>query len=378
MNLSQKIAITGVGSISSLGYLPDEIIENTYSSNTFIKKHEGDFVASISESARIAIDQLKKENKHYLRLDPTTLYAILASRIAIKHSRWKENFGINIGSSRGATHLFEENFSFFKKVGKAKPLSSPTTTLGNIASWIAQDLNNKGPNFSHSITCSSAGHAILNGVAWIQSGLIDKMLVGGSESPLSKFTIEQMKALKVYAQEETEFPCRSLDLKKNLNTMCLGEGAALFCLERENESASAYIEGIGYASEKLMHSTSMSQEGFALQKSMKMAAGNSLKEVDLVIAHAPGTLIGDQSEMNAILSVFGSSPPPVITNKWKVGHTLGASMGHSLELAILILQTQKIPQNPYLNHKTEKNSLKRILINSIGFGGNAVSLLIGI
>lgn len=373
--LKQKIAITGKGSISPFGVEQAEVLANIFSKKTFIKKIEGDFVAPIDKENQFIIEELKKSNKHFARIDKTVLFAILASRQAIKQAGWQHNFGVNIGSSRGATNLFEENFSFFKETGKAKPLSSPTTTLGNISSWVSQDLGANGLAFSHSITCSSAGHAFLNGIAWIQAGLMEKMLVGGSESPLTKFTIEQMKALKVYAQEENNYPCRPLDFNKQSNTMCLGEGASVFCLEKQSKNALAYIEGIGFASEKIEHATAISNEAEAIQKSMEMALDKRDK-VDLIIVHAPGTLAGDESEMNAIKKVFGENHPLVISNKWQIGHTFGASMGFSVELAIEILNQQKIPQIPYLPETKIPTRINKILINSIGFGGNAVSLLI--
>lgn len=373
--LKQKIAITGKGSISPFGVEQAEVLANIFSKKTFIKKIEGDFVAPIDKENQFIIEELKKSNKHFARLDTTVLFAILASRQATKQAGWQHDFGVNIGSSRGATNLLEENFSFFKETGKASPLSSPTTTLGNISSWVSQDLGANGLAFSHSITCSSAGHAFLNGIAWIQAGLMEKMLVGGSESPLTKFTIEQMKALKVYAQEENNYPCRPLDFNKQSNTMCLGEGASVFCIEKESKNALAYIEGIGFASEKIEHATAISNEAEAIQKSMEMALDKRDK-VDLIIAHAPGTLAGDESEMNAIKKVFGENHPLVISNKWQIGHTFGASMGFSVELAIEILNQQKIPQIPYLPENKIPTNINKIIVNSIGFGGNAVSLLI--
>jgi 3-oxoacyl-(acyl-carrier-protein) synthase len=57
--------------------------------------------------------------------------------------------------------------------GKAQTLAS-TTTLGNISSWVAHDLQSSGPEISHSITCSTALHAVLNGIAWLKSGMVDK------------------------------------------------------------------------------------------------------------------------------------------------------------------------------------------------------------
>jgi hypothetical protein len=45
--------------------------------------------------------------------------------------------------------------------------------LGNISSWIAHDLQVQVIDFI-SITCSTALHAVLNGVAWLKSGMVDK------------------------------------------------------------------------------------------------------------------------------------------------------------------------------------------------------------
>src|SRR5690606_31952515 len=97
-------------------------------------------------------------------LDPTVLYAIYASRAALGQAGWKDgDFGVNIGSSRGATGLFEKYHGEFIQKGEVSTLSSPTTTLGNISSWVAHDLQSQGPEISHSITCSTALHSLLNG-----------------------------------------------------------------------------------------------------------------------------------------------------------------------------------------------------------------------
>ncbi|MGY0426675.1 MAG: beta-ketoacyl synthase N-terminal-like domain-containing protein, partial [Polaribacter sp.] len=290
----------------------------------------------------------------------------------------KMNFGINFGSSRGATSLFEKYHKEFLETKKSSTLSSPTTTLGNISSWVAHDLQTSGPEISHSITCSTALHSLLNGIAWIHAGMAEKFLVGGSEAPLTDFTISQMQALKVYAKNKDKYPCRSLDLEKKQNTMVLGEGAATICLEKGSvENAIAKIIGIGFATEVLQHNTSISTEGVCFQKSMKMALAEiSLDEVDAIVMHAPGTVKGDASEINAIAKIFCTKKPFLTTNKWKLGHTFGASGMLSLELAVFMLQHQKVITVPFLENQPQPKSLHKILINAVGFGGNAVSVLI--
>ena len=64
------------------------------------------------------------------------------------------------------------------------------------------------------------------------------------------------------------------------------------------------------------------------------------EEVDVIVMHAPGTIKGDLSEHNAIEKVFGNKLPFLTTNKWKIGHTFGASGMLSIELALLILEHQ--------------------------------------
>ncbi len=388
--MKTKIAITSLASISSLGNSPEEIWRNYLSNETLIssKSFNGkeEYVATIPHEIRKNIDQLRHQDTKYKSLDDTVLMAILTSRQAIKNAGWKQadNFGINIGSSRGATQLFEKHYKEFLETGKTATLASPTTTLGNISSWVAHDLKSTGIEISHSITCSTALHAVLNAVAWLQSGLATKFLVGGSEAPLTDFTIAQMHALKIYSNpkdchpELVEWACRAFDLQKKKNTMVLGEAASVACLEvGKRENALAYIEGIGYATDIIEHNTSISDEADCFQKSMKMAIGNiDLSEIDAIVMHAPGTIKGDTSEYKAILKIFGENLPMLTTNKWKVGHTFGASGMLNLELAVLMLQHNHFIEVPFAEKQKNRNKIERVLINAVGFGGNAVSILI--
>ncbi len=381
----QPISITAIASISPLGSAP-EVIWDLYQKELHritLASFSGQEtpVARLPEEALTAIDALRNEHPHYEPLDPSVLYGLFAARKAVKAAGWTtgNNFGINIGSSRGATELFEKYHAQFLATQKAATLSSPTTTLGNISSWVAQDLRVQGPVISHSITCSTALHSVLNGVAWIQSGLADRFMVGGSEAPLTPFTIAQMKALKIYAAPTASaYPCEALALDKTRNAMFLGEGAAVACLEKGvSPDAKALITGIGYATEPLKHNISISTNADCFQQSMRMALGRlPLEAVDVIVMHAPGTIKGDQAEYNAVQAVFGATMPALTTNKWKIGHTFGASGMLSLELAMLMIQHQQFIPVPYLQDQKLPNEIKNIVINAVGFGGNAVSILI--
>jgi 3-oxoacyl-(acyl-carrier-protein) synthase len=208
--------------------------------------------------------------------------------------------------------------------------------------------------------------------------MASRFLVGGSEAPLTDFTLAQMHALKIYARDQQEFPCRALDLSKKQNTMILGEGASVCTLEAgRSENALAMIEGIGYATEILSHSISISAEADCFKKSMAMALKDTaLNDVDAVVMHAPGTIKGDATEYTAIQNLFGSRLPLLTTNKWKIGHTFGASGMFSIELAILMMQHDKFIGVPFAEAHRQNNSIKKVLVNAVGFGGNAVSILL--
>lgn len=370
--------------MSALGSNP-EAIWNAYldTNHRISSKQVNDidtFVANISNEDAQLLEEIKASDNKYKNLDKTVLFAIFSARKAIQNAGWKsaDNFGINFGSSRGATQLFEKYHEEFLRTKKSSTLSSPTTTLGNISSWVAHDLQTQGPEVSHSITCSTALHSLLNGVAWINSGMCTQFLVGGSEAPLTDFTIAQMQALKVYSKETDEYPCKAFDLNKTKNTMVLGEGTSAICLEKGiTSNAIATIEGVGYATEVLKHNTSVTANAECFQKSMKMATAHiNLNEVDVIVMHAPGTIKGDSSEVNAIKAVFGDETPFLTTNKWKIGHTFGSSGLLSLELGLLMLQQQQAIEVPFASTQQHPKKIKKILINAVGFGGNAVSVLI--
>ena len=390
--MKRPIAITSIASFSPLGKTSYDVWNEYLSPKTLIVEkligNTNSLVAPLSDRLAAEVETLRNSDVKYKSLDNSVLYAILASREAVKKAGWNDTqFGVNIGSSRGATQLFEKHHQEFLETGKTPTLASPTTTLGNISTWVAHDLKSKGPELSHSITCSTALHALLNGIAWLQAGMADKFLVGGSEAPLTAFTIAQMQALKIYANPKNyhpelgEWACRALDLDKTKNSMVLGEGAAMACLEiGEQKNALAYVTGFGYATDDLQHSISITDEAECFQKSMKMALKDiNPVEVDVVVMHAPGTIKGDKSEYKAIQKVFGKNLPMLTTNKWKVGHTFGASGMLNIEMALLMMHHQRFIGVPYSNPFRVSNPervIRKVLINAVGFGGNAVSILL--
>lgn len=381
--MKNPVYINSIASISPLGTSSEEIWNNYKTDRHFIKKHDFSnneaFAAFLPSNLKEELENFRNSEARFKGLDDSVIYAIFSSRMAFKNAGWEDkvNIGVNIGSSRGATQLFEKHHKEFISTGKVEVLASPSTTLGNISSWVAQDLRTSGPDISHSVTCSTGLHAVLNGLVWLQSGFADKFIVGGSEAALTPFTIAQMKAMKIYALEDLDFPCQALNINKKRNSMALGEAAGVACISMSAENSIAKISGIGYATEELKHSVSISANGTCFQKSMKMAMGHlALSEIDAVVMHAPGTIKGDEAELMAINAIFGKELPALTSNKWKIGHTFGASGILSMELAILMLQHNEFIPVPFSTISKAPKRLKNILVNAVGFGGNAVSILI--
>ena len=393
--MRQSIVISSMGSISPLGASSEEALEAYRSPASCIRYQDLNGcltpVAPLNERAETCLNQLRQEKDLYQRLDRTVAMAIYASRLAIARSGWDlpRHIGINIGSSRGATMLFETFHDFFLKHAhnRVPALTSPLTTLGNLSSWVAQDLQSDGVTISHSVTCSTALHGLVNAMAWLRSGMADRFLVGGTEAPLTPFTVAQMKALRIYSdRREGEYPSRPLAEDASQNSMVLGEGAAAFCLTkgganpgtREHEPL-AIIASVGYANEKLSHGASLSEDGECLYDSMKMALEgfDGTPPVDAIVLHAPGTVKGDRAELAAVQRLFGDHLPYLVSNKWKIGHTLGASGAFSLELAILMLQHQIRLPFPYAAlPNTDPGELRTVMVNASGFGGNAASVIL--
>lgn len=390
-----SISITSIASISALGTSQNEVWQSyanwrpLFTKRDFgsatalinpIGNSENIWVSEITREGQKELLRLQRSKAAYKKLDRSVLLGMLAAKKAFDSSNYLDKrIGVNLGSSRGATGLFEAYHEDFLKGEGVSAYTSPTTTLGNISSWVGQDLGVEGVQIGHSVTCSTSLHSFLNGIAWLQADMADVFLVGGSESALTPFTMAQIKALKLYSNSGNVLACESMRFHKKTNTMVLGEAASVAVLEKGVSNRSeAVIIGFGFASENLEHNSSISENALCFQKSMRMALEKAeLSTVDVVIMHAPGTVKGDKAEYNAIKVVFKEKLPLLTSNKWLVGHTFGTSGMLSTEMGVLMLKNNKFIENPFFNNeRLLPKDLKTIMVNAVGFGGNAVSIII--
>ena len=235
--------------------------------------------------------------------------------------------------------------------------------------------------------CSSAANAVIQGANMIRCGKADIVVVGGSEC-ITKFHLNGFNSLMILDTK----PCRPFDATRSgLN---LGEGAGYLVLEsaesakRRGVKPQALLSGYGNACDAF-HQTASSPDGEGAFRAMKEAlalAGLQPGDIDYINAHGTGTPNNDVSESQAMMRLFGGQVPPVSSTKPFTGHTTSASGSIEAVFCILALQQGFLPVNlnwsqPMDNGvvpvaKPEKKTLKHVLCNAFGFGGNDSSLLI--
>lgn len=213
-----------------------------------------------------------------------------------------------------------------------------------------------------STACSSGANAILEGAEMLEAGMTDIVFAGGAEA-LTKFHLTGFSSLMILDKDV----CRPFAFDRaGLN---LGEGAAFLVMETEENAKKrgakilCRFAGGGNACDAF-HQTASSPEGEGAYLAMKQAlqdAGLSPCDIQYVNAHGTGTVNNDASETAALKRIFLEKMPQIESTKSITGHTTSAA--GAIEAVVCI---KKIMQNP---------SLKNVMDNSFGFGGNDTSLI---
>lgn len=389
----QKIVVTGMGIISSIGNSVEENFHSLIQSKSGITRIENfstylkDFikVGEIKLSNEDLSERLNivKENS-YTR---TSLLAIFAIKEAIKHFSETEisQMGLVSASTVGGMDKTEQYFyEYQNNISVRKYIH--THNIGDITHQIADYFGLKSIVTALSTACSSSANAIITGCNLLRMGYLKQVIVGGSD-PLSKFTMNGFNSLMILSDTD----CQPFDNnRKGLN---LGEAGAYLVLETEenalknNHKILATLSGWGNANDAY-HQTASSADGegafLAMQKALSMA-NLSPSEIDYVNAHGTATQNNDLSESIALSRVF-HSVPHFSSTKAFTGHTLATAS--SVEAIYSILAIQNGIVFPNLNFQTpmvevdikpqteiKYKEINNVLSNSFGFGGNCSTLI---
>ena len=232
----QKIVVTGMGIISSIGNSVEENFHSLIHSKSGITRVENfstylkDFikVGEIKLSNEDLSERLNivKENS-YTR---TSLLAIFAIKEAIKHFSETEisQMGLVSASTVGGMDKTEQYFyEYQNNISVRKYIH--THNIGDITHQIADYFGLKSIVTALSTACSSSANAIITGCNLLRMGYLKQVIVGGSD-PLSKFTINGFNSLMILSDTD----CQPFDNnRKGLN---LGEAGAYLVLETEENA----------------------------------------------------------------------------------------------------------------------------------------------
>jgi len=404
MSNAGRLVIRGLSTLSSIGVtigLDSEIWTNSLNlerapSKTFSSVDDTP-IFPLADTAQERVEAIRRSSS-FGRLDRVSLLGIAAARETFSFLK-RANFDLHsigcvaLGSSRGATETLERSFDNFSSSKSISALTSPVTTAGNISSSVAQDLigalngTQNGSDIvsiNTSMTCSSASHALMVARAFVLSGMTQAAIFGGAEACLTPYTIAQLKALRIYSEYRDSWPCRALDISPNsLNSVVLGEGAGTAVLLRLEEGdrplpGDLELLGLGWAMEQIPSPTGISEDGAAFERAMRMAVAglSGADTVAGVVMHAPGSQRGDRAELAAITQVFGEMP--VYSTKHLTGHTYGSAPMLNLSLGKALLEGLNWRHSPYAQQSMSKVCDSKagnvVLVNSAGFGGNAISI----
>ena len=238
-----------------------------------------------------------------------------------------------------------------------------------------------------STACSSAANALILGANLLKTGQADLVIAGGSEA-LTRFHLNGFNSLMILDHE----PCRPFDAQ--LAGLNLGEGAAFVVMETEASARErgadihVWLTGYGNACDAF-HQTASSDNGEGAYRAMTEAlemAHLKPEDIDYVNAHGTGTPNNDLSESAALKRVFAEKMPLISSTKAFTGHTTSASGSIETVICLLAMQHHFVPANLRWEHQIPDGitpttgvkdvTLKHVVCNAFGFGGNDSSLIL--
>ena len=260
--------------------------------------------------------------------------------------------------------------------------------LGSPAEALAIYLQVEGPAFTVSTACSSSALALASGRRLLRTGIADAVLAGGADS-LCRLTVNGFHALSALSKASCN------PFSRNRDGTMIGEGAALFLMQREQSEIALY--GVG-ASSDAYSMTAPEPSGSGVELAIRHALADAdlaPEAIDYIQLHGTGTLQNDAMESAVVSRVFGNNMP-CSSSKAQLGHTLGAAgaMGaaHCWLSASDFNHDRLLPPHVW-DGEAEQGLLSQSLVrpgqtldssagriylsNAFAFGGSNVALVMG-
>jgi len=235
--------------------------------------------------------------------------------------------------------------------------------------------------------------------AWRQIvlGEADIAICGGVEIKIETVPIAAFALLDKLStnNDDPAGACRPFDAARD--GMVFGEGGALLVIETEEHAKArgatilARLMGAGTTSDSYDPVTSDPDgeaAGEAISRSIQRA-GLSPNDIDLINAHAAGTVDGDLAEATAIRNALGDHAPAVYAPKSALGNCIGAAGAVEAALTVQAVRDGIVPPTLNLTSRDPQIDLDVVagaprrgdyryaISNSFGFGGHNVALAFG-
>jgi len=309
---------------------------------------------------------------------------------------WPQRF--EVGAKSGANDKI--TYADMWRASPEFPAYHRRFLLGSVADTLAEKFGTQGSPISLSTACASGATAVQLGVEAIRRGETDAALCIGTDGSINPEAVIRFSLLSALSTSNDAPQTAAKPFSKNRDGFVMAEGAGALVLESYDAAKArgakilGVVEGCGEMTDAF-HRTRSSPDGKPIIGCIANAlsdAGLTPNDIDYVNAHGTSTPENDKMEYLGCATVFGDriKSLPISSNKSMIGHTLSAAGAVEAVFTLLTLQHQRIP--PTINYaipdpaipldvvpnKARDAHLRHAISNSFGFGGQNVSLVMGL
>ena len=404
----RRVVVTGLGLVCPVGVGVEEswqaLVAGKSGVGPITHYDASTYPTKIAGEVRGFEPEKFMDRKEVRRNDRFIQFALAAADMAVADSgidfakEDPERVGVIVGSGMGGLETIEDTHKTLMERGvrKVSPFFIPAIIINLAPGQIALRWGLKGPNYSPVSACATGNHSIGDALMYIERGMADVMIAGGTEATLTPLGLAGFCAARAMSERNDAPEKASRPFDKGRDGFVAAEGAGILLVEEyehaRRRGARIYAELCGYgASCDANHVTSPAPEGEGGQRAMRMAladAGLRPEQVGYVNTHGTSTPQGDIAECQAIRRVFGDWADRglvVSSTQSMTGHMLGAAGGAEAVFSVLALHRGVVPptmnveeQDPECRLDVVPNVAREVkteavLSNSFGFGGtNAV------
>ena len=347
------------------------------------------------------------------RMDLYCHYAMASATQALADSKLlddekvdRNEIGVIYGSGIGGLHTFESEAGYYAKNEEKGPKYNPFFIPMMIADIAAGHISIKwglrGPNYGVVSACATSTNAMIDAFNYVRMGKATAIVTGGSEAAIYPAGVGGFNSMKAISTRNDNPETASRPFSGSRDGFVMGEGGVTLIFEELEHAlargAKIYAEVIGGGmSADAYHITASHPEGLGASLVMQRAledAGIAPQDVDYINVHGTSTPVGDLSEAQAIIDVFGKHAYElnISSTKSMTGHMLGATGAMEALFCVLACQNNIVP--PTINHeegdndpdidyklnftfnKAQHREVNVALSNTFGFGGHNASLIV--